>query len=73
MGSRLHRGSDGLWYSYAQWPNAEMRALAFAAPSPDPEAGQRMRQAVAEFFPEILLEPMADFIVALTGNGEQDA
>lgn len=20
LGSRLHRGSDGLWYSYAQWP-----------------------------------------------------
>jgi len=20
LGSRLHRGNDGLWYSYAQWP-----------------------------------------------------
>ena len=25
LGSRLHRGSDGIWYGYAQWPSEETR------------------------------------------------
>jgi hypothetical protein len=28
LGSRLHHGSDGLWYGYAQWPSAEKREAA---------------------------------------------
>ncbi len=23
LGARLHRGKDGVWYSYAVWPNQE--------------------------------------------------
>src|SRR5690349_12541356 len=30
LGSRLHRGADGFWYSYAQWPSAKARDDAFA-------------------------------------------
>lgn len=33
LGSRLHRGDDGLWYAYAQWPGAEARNAAFVLPS----------------------------------------
>jgi hypothetical protein len=62
LGSRLHRGSDGIWYGYAQWPSDAVRRRAFAQP-PDSEAAAQMRAAVAESFPEVLLEPVSDFLV----------
>ena len=64
LGSRLHRGSDGLWYSYAQWPSARARERAFALGSADSQASAQMRAAIAETLPEIVLEPVSDFIVA---------
>lgn len=63
LGSRLHRGPDGWWYSYAQWPSAEARDRAFAAGSVDPQAGQQMREAIAESLPELVLESVSDFMV----------
>lgn len=63
LGSRLHRGPDGLWYSYAQWPSAEARAAAFRSASGDPAAGEQMRAAIAESLPELVLESVADFMV----------
>lgn len=63
LGSRLHRGPGGLWYSYAQWPSAEARDATFAGPKLDEAAAQRMREAIAEDFPEIVLEPVADYLV----------
>ena len=63
LGSRLHRGADGLWYSYAQWPSAQAREQVFARCSSDPEASRQMREAVLEEFPELVLEPFADFMV----------
>lgn len=63
LGSRLHRGSDGLWYSYAQWPSAQARSTAFAAGPVDPEALKEMRAAIAEELPEVVLESVADFMV----------
>lgn len=62
LGSRLHRGSDGLWYGYAQWPSAEARETAFAD-SPVHPAREKMQEAVEESFPEILLEPLADYLI----------
>lgn len=62
LGSRLHRGDDGIWYGYAQWPSAEARERAFSQ-ALDPVASARMRTAIAESFPEILLEPVADYLV----------
>lgn len=63
LGSRLHRGDDGLWYGYAQWPSAEARDRAFAAGPVDPEAVRRMRECIAESLPETLLRPAADYLV----------
>lgn len=63
LGSRLHRGSDGLWYSYAQWPSAQARAEAFARGPIDVEASATMEQAIAERYPDVTLESMADFLV----------
>lgn len=68
LGSRLHCGSDGIWYGYAQWPSNDVRQLAFAQ-SLDPAAGERMRAAISESFPEVLLTPVADFLVLPDTSG----
>lgn len=61
-GSRLHRGSDGLWYAYAQWPDDATRQRAFAHPR-DPAASAQMRAAIAESLPEVVLETVRDHLV----------
>ncbi len=66
LGSRLHRGPDGIWYGYAQWPSVEVRNAAFSAPAVDEHATEQMRDAVAERFPDLVLEPIADFLVPFT-------
>jgi|GEM_PF-1683406 len=63
LGARLHRGADGVWSSYAQWPSARARADAFARGSVDPAASQAMRDAIAEGFPETILETVVDRLV----------
>lgn len=62
LGSRLHRGSDGLWYSYAQWPSMGARRDAFAQGPVDDAASERMNAAIEERFPEVVLETCADFL-----------
>jgi len=69
LGSRLHRGSDGLWYSYAQWPSARARDEAFSSGSVDVVAGKQMEQAIAERLPEVILEPVADFLLPIVNDG----
>ncbi len=61
LGSRLHRGPDGLFYGYAQWPSDEVRLTAFAEIL-DPDASEQMSAAIAERFPEIQLETVADYL-----------
>ena len=62
LGSRLHRGNDGIWYGYAQWPSDEVRQRAFSL-ALDPAARAQMRAAVAESLPEIVLESVSDYLV----------
>jgi hypothetical protein len=62
LGSRLHRGDDGIFYAYAQWKSAEQRENAFSN-SPTSEAGMKMREAVEESFPEVRLEIVSDYII----------
>jgi len=62
LGSRLHHGDDDTWYAYAQWPSAEARMAAFESSLPPNDAGDRMDAAVAERFPEIVLDVVADFL-----------
>ena len=68
LGSRLHRDADGIWYAYAQWPSAQARTDAFALPSLDPEAEAQVRDAILEYFPEIVLEPVVDHLVSFDGS-----
>lgn len=64
LGSRLHRGSDGLFYGYAQWPSAEVRARAFSN-AEELAARPLMLEAIEESFPEVLLEVAADLLVGV--------
>ncbi len=65
LGSRLHRGSDGIWYSYAQWKSAEQREQAFDAESNTlSETSQKMQEAIDENFPEIQLEIISDYLIS---------
>jgi hypothetical protein len=62
FGSRLHRGDDGLWYGYAQWPDAATRAAATAAGAVDPALIARMAACIEASFPETALAPVADLL-----------
>src|SRR3954453_19632560 len=62
-GSPLHRGDDGLFYAYAQWPD---RAAWEADGSMPPEAellGRTMTEAIVERLPAIELTPVADLLL----------
>lgn len=62
LGSRLHRGSDGIWYGYAQWPSDEARQRAFARVR-DADLSAQMRAAIAEALPEVVLESVSDYLI----------
>jgi catechol 2,3-dioxygenase-like lactoylglutathione lyase family enzyme/quinol monooxygenase YgiN len=62
LGSRLHRGADGVWIAYAQWPDRATWEASRAEESADPKASALMSDAIAESFPPILLEPVADML-----------
>lgn len=62
LGSRLHRGDDGIFYAYAQWESAGKREKAFEN-APKTEAGTKMREAIEESFPEVRLEILSDYLV----------
>ncbi len=62
LGSRLHHGDDGICYAYAQWPDAEALADAFAQPV-DAVASAQMRDLVIEDFAPVRLVPIADLLV----------
>jgi heme-degrading monooxygenase HmoA len=62
LGSRLHRGPENIWYSYTQWPCAAAKAAGLALPSVDEAAWRQLREAIAETLPELILEPVADFL-----------
>ncbi|MEO6587752.1 MAG: antibiotic biosynthesis monooxygenase [Pyrinomonadaceae bacterium] len=64
LGSRLHRGSDGVWYSYAQWKSAEQRERAFKSESNNiSEPSEKFREAIKESLPEIELETVSDYLI----------
>ena len=62
-GSRLHQGSDGIWYAYAQWKSDEHRQNAFKD-RPDLPEREKMIEAIEQSFPEIRLETVSDLLIA---------
>ena len=63
LGSRLHRGDDGLWYGYAQWPSAEARGKIKLNHPEIQDARRLMKDAILEEFPDIILNPVSDYLV----------
>lgn len=62
LGSRLHRGDDGIFYAYAQWNSVGQREKAFQN-VPDFESRGRMREAIEESFEEVRLEIVSDYLI----------
>lgn len=62
LGSRLHRDKDGIFYGYAQWKTIEQRENAFREMTVT-EAVEKMREAIEETFPEVVLTPLSDFLI----------
>jgi heme-degrading monooxygenase HmoA len=62
LGARLHKGEDGIWYSYAQWPSSRARVDAFALGDVDVEAQATMQAAILEYLPEVPLTPVVDLL-----------
>ncbi len=63
LGSRLHKGDDGLFYGYAQWPSRDSRAKANLSNPEIDRARSVMKDSTQEALPVILLDPLADFLV----------
>ena len=62
LGSRLHRAEDGTWVAYAQWPDRETWKNMQELDSVDAAASAVFKEAVAERFDPILLEPFRDLL-----------
>jgi choline dehydrogenase-like flavoprotein len=62
LGSRLHRGNDGIFYAYAQWKSVEDRENAFEN-AIDLEATPKMAEAVEERLAPIILENLSDYLI----------
>lgn len=63
LGSRLHLGDDGLWYGYAQWPSVEIREASNLKTDEIIEARRLMKDATMEMLPDIILNPLSDFLI----------
>jgi len=62
LGSRLHRGDDGSWIAYAQWPDRHAWERSRDLGAVDDEAAAAMRDAVEESYDPITLLPVCDLL-----------
>src|SRR5262245_55762397 len=64
-GSRLHRGDDGLFYAYAQWPARAAWAEADGSLLPDvaKALSEQIQDAILERLDPIPLTPVGDLLV----------
>lgn len=62
LGSRLHRGNDGVFYAYAQWKSENDRENAFNN-AVKLESLEKMSEAIEERFEPIILEMLADYLI----------
>jgi heme-degrading monooxygenase HmoA len=66
-GARLHKGEDGLYWSYALWPDEETRRRCFKESDVmQHESFAKMRAAIVESFDEIHLDPKVDVLDAIS-------
>jgi len=62
-GSRLHRGDDGIFYAYAQWPDRATFDADTELPAEAAPLLEVMREATLERPPTIYLTPIADLLL----------
>lgn len=63
LGSRLHKGDDGIWYGYAQWPSVEKREQSNLKHEEITEARRQMKEATLEMLEDIVLTPVGDYLI----------
>ena len=61
LGSRLHHGTDGIYYSYAQWPSSLARENAILDVQLE-LARLHMKETIEEYLPEVILEVVDDHL-----------
>ena len=63
LGSRLHRGNDGIWYAYAQWRSSGQREAAFDK-IPDHPAREKLKEPLMNFWVRLLsrLKPISSLL-----------
>lgn len=67
-GARLHKGEDGLYWSYALWPDEDARRRCFQETDVTKHpCFARMQDAVVEHFDEIALDARFDLLDPLIG------
>ena len=62
-GSRLHRGEDGIFYAYAQWPDRQSWQSEGPLPPEANELRRVMSDATVERLDAIPLTPVKDYLV----------
>jgi len=62
-GSRLHRGDDGIYYAYAQWPDRQSWQSEGTLPAEAVELRQIITNATVEHFDAIPLTPVKDYLL----------
>jgi len=62
LGSRLHRGEDGMWIAYAQWPTKQAWEQSRELGAVDSGAATVMREAIEESLEPILMQPVCDHL-----------
>lgn len=62
LGSRLHRSEQGTWMAYAQWPSRQLYERSGDLGPVDPDALERLLDAVEDTWPPIFLTPHQDLL-----------
>lgn len=68
-GSRLHRGDDGTYFAYAQWPDRELYHSKKNLSPRHTENLTKMRECIEESFPVIMGEVTHDLLLQKSVNG----
>ena len=63
LGSRLHKGEDGLWYAYSEWPSRRHWEIAQQFDDYHIPARQKMLEAILRQYDALVLTPRLDHLI----------
>lgn len=64
LGSRLHKASDGSWYSYSQWNNRSCWQSAFNLDDSNQTARQKMVNAIIKAYEPVTMAPSLNHLLS---------